>query len=75
MSVRGDPDDPPGPGGGPAPPAISLGRTDCWIFDLDGVLTDTASLHRQAWRQLFDGLFADWARVGAAPGRSVTTTT
>ena len=24
------------------------------IFDLDGVLTDTASLHQAAWQRLFD---------------------
>ena len=25
------------------------------LFDLDGVLTDTASVHRGAWKQMFDG--------------------
>jgi beta-phosphoglucomutase family hydrolase len=25
------------------------------LFDLDGVLTDTASVHRRAWTQMFDG--------------------
>ena len=24
------------------------------LFDLDGVLTDTASVHRQAWKAMFD---------------------
>jgi beta-phosphoglucomutase family hydrolase len=28
------------------------------LFDLDGVLTDTASLHRTAWKQTFDGYLA-----------------
>ena len=27
--------------------------TTC-LFDLDGVLTDTASVHRTAWKQMFD---------------------
>jgi len=27
---------------------------DAVIFDLDGVITDTASVHQSAWRQLFD---------------------
>lgn len=27
-----------------------------WIFDLDGVLTDTAELHYRAWKELADGL-------------------
>jgi beta-phosphoglucomutase family hydrolase len=29
------------------------------LFDLDGVLTDTASVHRKAWKQAFDPLLAD----------------
>ncbi|HZZ97337.1 MAG TPA: beta-phosphoglucomutase family hydrolase [Jatrophihabitantaceae bacterium] len=32
--------------------------TTC-LFDLDGVLTDTASVHRKAWKQAFDPLLAD----------------
>ena len=24
------------------------------VFDMDGVLTDTATVHRVAWKQLFD---------------------
>jgi len=32
---------------------------DAFIIDLDGVLTDTASLHAKAWKQLFDGLLDD----------------
>ena len=27
------------------------------VFDLDGVITDTASLHFRAWSQTFDELF------------------
>lgn len=30
------------------------GRVDAVIFDLDGVITDTASAHAAAWKQLFD---------------------
>jgi len=26
-----------------------------WLFDLDGVLTDTATLHDRAWKEVFDG--------------------
>ena len=29
------------------------------LFDLDGVLTDTASVHRKAWKQTFDPFLAD----------------
>jgi beta-phosphoglucomutase family hydrolase len=28
------------------------------LFDLDGVLTDTASVHRRAWKQTFDALLS-----------------
>jgi beta-phosphoglucomutase family hydrolase len=27
---------------------------DAWLFDMDGVLTDTASVHAAAWKQAFD---------------------
>ncbi len=30
-------------------------RHDAVIFDLDGVITDTASIHAAAWTELFDG--------------------
>lgn len=36
---------------------ISLDQTDAWIFDLDGVLTDTAVLHERAWSALFNRFF------------------
>ncbi len=35
---------------------------DAYIVDLDGVVTDTASLHAKAWKQLFDGLLIDRQR-------------
>jgi beta-phosphoglucomutase family hydrolase len=31
------------------------------LFDLDGVLTDTASVHRKAWKQMFDDFLRRWA--------------
>lgn len=31
---------------------------DAVLFDLDGVITDTAALHEAAWKQLFDGYLA-----------------
>lgn len=37
---------------------IVPGRHRAVIFDLDGVVTDTASVHLRAWRQLFDGYLA-----------------
>jgi len=34
------------------------------LFDLDGVVTDTAALHAVAWQRLFDGFLADYAGPG-----------
>ncbi len=33
---------------------LAVDRLDAAIFDLDGVITDTASLHEAAWKKLFD---------------------
>ncbi|HET9893282.1 MAG TPA: HAD family hydrolase, partial [Mycobacterium sp.] len=32
------------------------------LFDLDGVLTDTASVHTKAWKAMFDAYLADRAK-------------
>jgi beta-phosphoglucomutase family hydrolase len=32
------------------------------LFDLDGVLTDTASVHRKAWKRMFDAYLSDRAQ-------------
>ncbi|MBL5973082.1 MAG: HAD family hydrolase [Candidatus Leucobacter sulfamidivorax] len=39
---------------------------DAYLFDLDGVITPTVLLHRRAWRETFDRVFA---AVGAEPYR------
>jgi beta-phosphoglucomutase family hydrolase len=46
---------------------VELSRTafDAVVMDLDGVITDTASLHEMAWKAMFDGFLA--ARA-PAPG-------
>ena len=33
---------------------IELNDIDAFIFDMDGVITDTANIHATAWKQLFD---------------------
>jgi beta-phosphoglucomutase-like phosphatase (HAD superfamily) len=38
----------------PALPALALDRLEAVVFDTDGVLTDTASVHAAAWKRLFD---------------------
>ncbi|MEV0708625.1 beta-phosphoglucomutase family hydrolase [Nocardia aurea] len=37
------------------------------LFDLDGVLTSTAVLHRRAWKQIFDSYLADHAGPDERP--------
>ncbi len=37
------------------------------IFDLDGVVTDTASLHARAWKRMFDAYLADKSRKEGKP--------
>ncbi|MGZ4531722.1 MAG: hypothetical protein ACXVXP_05165 [Mycobacteriaceae bacterium] len=40
---------------------------DAVIFDMDGVVTDTALLHAKAWKQLFDQVLADPRAVFVTP--------
>ena len=35
--------------------SVSPGEYGAWLFDLDGVITDTASVHAAAWKRTFDG--------------------
>ena len=37
------------------------------LFDLDGVLTQTALVHNAAWKQTFDTFLADWAERHGLP--------
>ncbi|MCV7227912.1 beta-phosphoglucomutase family hydrolase [Mycolicibacterium komossense] len=39
------------------------------LFDLDGVLTDTASVHRRAWKTMFDDYLAQRAKSAGEPFR------
>ena len=34
--------------------AITAERFDAVLFDLDGVLTDTARIHAGCWKRMFD---------------------
>jgi beta-phosphoglucomutase-like phosphatase (HAD superfamily) len=38
------------------------GVTAC-LFDLDGVLMQTAKVHAAAWKQMFDEFLRDWAQT------------
>src|SRR5262249_49634144 len=35
-------------------PLVTRDRYDAILFDLDGVITNTASLHAACWKQMFD---------------------
>ncbi|WP_426225965.1 beta-phosphoglucomutase family hydrolase [Pseudarthrobacter sp. DSP2-3-2b1] len=39
--------------------SAALSPFDAVIFDLDGVVTDTASVHEDAWKELFDDVLKD----------------
>ena len=41
---------------------ISRRDFDAAIFDLDGVLTDTAGVHAVAWKSVFDTFLQRWAQ-------------
>jgi alpha,alpha-trehalose phosphorylase len=47
-----------------APPRALVNPSlyDAVLFDLDGVLTETAALHASCWKQAFDPFLAAWAR-------------
>jgi alpha,alpha-trehalase len=42
-------------------------RYEAVIFDMDGVVTQTADLHAAAWKELFDGFLRRWAVDNAQP--------
>jgi len=57
---------PPPPGGdrhGPAGAPIDLTAYQALLFDLDGVITRTATIHATAWKRLFDTFLARRAHV------------
>jgi beta-phosphoglucomutase family hydrolase len=45
---------------------LPAGITTC-LFDLDGVLTQTAKIHAQAWKQMFDDFLRDWSERAGEP--------
>jgi alpha,alpha-trehalase len=47
-------------------------RHEAVLFDLDGVVTDTASIHAQAWAELFDGYLVRHAREPGVDDRPFT---
>jgi beta-phosphoglucomutase family hydrolase len=47
---------------------IPDGITAC-LFDLDGVLTQTAKVHAAAWKEMFDGFLREWSVRAGQPFR------
>jgi len=47
--------------------ALPLERIDAVIFDMDGVITDTASAHAAAWKRLFDAYLRERAERTGGP--------
>ena len=46
---------------------VDFPEIQAWLFDLDGVLTDTARVHAGAWEETFDEVLARRATTGAGP--------
>ena len=42
------------------------GITTC-LFDLDGVLTQTAKVHAEAWKEMFDAFLREWSEEKGVP--------
>jgi beta-phosphoglucomutase-like phosphatase (HAD superfamily) len=51
--------------------AISRDQYDAALFDLDGVITDTASVHATCWKQMFDGYLRKRATQKGSPFRGI----
>jgi beta-phosphoglucomutase family hydrolase len=49
--------------------AIDPQVIDAVVFDMDGVMTDTASVHEQAWKRMFDAFLSDWSARTGVPQR------
>lgn len=46
---------------------IDRGGYAAVLFDLDGVLTETAKLHAEAWRRMFDDFLRSWSSAHGQP--------
>ncbi len=41
------------------PASVNIEAYDAWLFDMDGVLTKTASVHAEAWKEAFDAFLVE----------------
>ncbi len=44
------------------PASVDIKAFRAWLFDMDGVLTKTASVHAEAWKEAFDAFLLDEAK-------------
>ena len=47
-------------------------KFDAVVFDLDGVITQTATVHSSAWKQMFDEFLESHAKETGKPFREFT---
>src|SRR5215467_13256208 len=52
--------------------SFNLGTYNAVLFDMDGVVTDTASLHAAAWKTMFDEYLQKWSSQNPRPFRPFT---
>ena len=48
---------------------LPVGRMDAAVFDMDGVVTDTADVHARSWASVFDGYLRTASDLSGAPFR------
>jgi len=51
------------------PPILPVDRLDAVLFDMDGVVTDTARAHAEAWKRTFDPFLRRRAEAAGGPFR------
>ena len=49
---------------------ITRDRYQAVLFDMDGVVTDTVSIHATCWKTMFDEFLQKWATQNAEPYRA-----
>jgi beta-phosphoglucomutase family hydrolase len=54
---------------------ITRDRYEAVLFDMDGVITDTVSIHATCWKTMFDEFLKKWATRKAEPFRSFDVVT
>ena len=54
-------------------PPITRDRYEAVLFDMDGVITDTVSIHATCWKTMFDEFLQKWATRNPEPFRPFDT--